>query len=803
MDNEARSSAPSGTSGTSTPSRTQAPPVPLYSGSSERQAVQVIQQAIHRPPSMAAQYLQQMYAAQQQHLMLQTAALQQQQQQQLSSSQLQSLATVQQATLSGGRQSSSPTGSVTQQSSVSQTSINLSTSPAATQLISRTQTSSSSGSGGLTQQTMLLGSSSPTLTTSQAQMYLRAQMLILTPTATVTAVQSDLPVVSSASSQSTVSQVQNLAVRTHQANTQSSGQNTSVKTSTQGQTLPASHPKMSLSPVKASPAPDSHSEGSKKGDSPGAEPRSGTINRLSATHHLIAPVYARPCIICKFWLADVSAPYPSMQPQALIKHQPLPLYTSPPAQKGNHHQLIIQQSSLPNRQVQPVAIQVSTQETPSSSQPCVSVQTQVSGASSPMSAQSQNCTVVSSSPSQPQQQTVVVSPQPPPSPTSPSQTIIIQPQTIVQAQTQALISSPVQQAGLTQATVIPSLLPPVSSPVVQSSTLPQTPLLSQTSVSQSPQLPLPPQTAPPSTSLTQLAHTPTATLQPLPLQSVQALAMQSEILTPGQMLVSQEELPAAEALVQMPFQSLSPPQTVAVNLQVQSSAQVEAPVVYQIESICQDELREDRIGNRTPTPPALSPPAAPVEHNEEMSERPENDTDPLDLQCVTTCGNASVIRSAADPSYVSSSPPCLQPAPVQTSCKPTSASLSSGAENRPPQAIVKPQILTHLIEGFVIQEGLEPFPVSRSSLLIENQAKVSKEQGIKQTSVEPPALIEMEQPENSTDSEMDDMITEEGIEDAVTKLLKCEFCGKMGYAHKFLRSKRFCSMSCAKRHMQL
>lgn len=54
---------------------------------------QVIQQALHRPPSTAAQYLQQMYAAQQQHLMLQTAALQQQH---LSSAQLQSLAAVQQ-----------------------------------------------------------------------------------------------------------------------------------------------------------------------------------------------------------------------------------------------------------------------------------------------------------------------------------------------------------------------------------------------------------------------------------------------------------------------------------------------------------------------------------------------------------------------------------------------------------------------------------------------------------------------------------------------------------------------------------
>lgn len=56
--------------------------------------VQVFQQALHRQPNTAAQYLQQMYAAQQQHLMLQTAALQQQHS--LSTAQLQSLAAVQQ-----------------------------------------------------------------------------------------------------------------------------------------------------------------------------------------------------------------------------------------------------------------------------------------------------------------------------------------------------------------------------------------------------------------------------------------------------------------------------------------------------------------------------------------------------------------------------------------------------------------------------------------------------------------------------------------------------------------------------------
>ncbi|MGH0128876.1 UNVERIFIED_CONTAM: hypothetical protein FKN15_036313 [Acipenser sinensis] len=144
----------------------------------------------------------------------------------------------------------------------------------------------------------------------------------------------------------------------------------------------------------------------------------------------------------------------------------------------------------------------------------------------------------------------------------------------------------------------------------------------------------------------------------------------------------------------------------------------------------------------------------------------------------------------ADPSYINSSPPpplspapppppppppppsplppTLLPAVVRSPSKPVPAGLP---ENKPPQAIVKPHILTHLIEGFVIQEGLEPFPVSRSSLLTEK--KQCEQQVMEPNSV---------------------------MEETVAELLKCEFCGKMGYAHKFLRSKRFCSKSCAKRY---
>lgn len=60
-------------------------------------------------------------------------------------------------------------------------------------------------------------------------------------------------------------------------------------------------------------------------------------------------------------------------------------------------------------------------------------------------------------------------------------------------------------------------------------------------------------------------------------------------------------------------------------------------------------------------------------------------------------------------------------APVMTSgngnANNNSNNSSSGGqhngESKVAQAIVKSHILTHLIEGFVIQEGAEPFPVSR------------------------------------------------------------------------------------------
>ncbi|KAM7005971.1 polyhomeotic-like protein 2b isoform 1-T1 [Tautogolabrus adspersus] len=305
----------SSSSSTTTAGR-QMPQISVYSGIPDRQTVQVFQQALHRQPNTAAQYLQQMYAAQQQHLMLQTAALQQHN---LSTAQLQSLAAVQQASIAAGRQSSSQNGTSSQQTGSTQATINLTTSPAAAQLISRAQSISSTPTS-ISQQAVLLGSpSSSTLTASQAQMYLRAQMaqqsnlvqvarslgravplspqLIFTPTATVTAVQSE---------SSTQNQVQNLAIR---------GQQGATTASSQTQTLQALSLKQSPVPIQpaslvknpsqgphASAAgktssSDGSSEGGKKGDGAAVtEVRAINMSRnvtAVSAQPLIAPAYTQ------------------------------------------------------------------------------------------------------------------------------------------------------------------------------------------------------------------------------------------------------------------------------------------------------------------------------------------------------------------------------------------------------------------------------------------------------------------------------------------------------------------------------
>ncbi|XP_077168104.1 polyhomeotic-like protein 2 isoform X2 [Paroedura picta] len=654
MDNE-QLQAPTPSSGagamtttttTTSNGRQTGPQISVYSGIPDRQTVQVIQQALHRQPNTAAQYLQQMYAAQQQHLMLQTAALQHQH---LSSTQLQSLAAVQQASLAANRQNSSSGNNGSVQTPPQQPTINLAASPAAAQLINRAQSvNSAAAASGIAQQAVLLGNASnPALTASQAQMYLRAQMLIFTPTATVAAVQPEGATPTTQPS-TTTAQVQNSALRTQQTVTQG-------LTSSPSQQLPT----LAMKPApnnSGNPSASSASQGKAAGLAPGTKgglaehaqdqfrkgeagggggsngPAGGSDGRGIAATRTVTPVTNHPLI---------APAYSPLQAHQLVQQKPM------------QHQFVIQQQQLqPRPQLHPPQLQAV---------PAPGLQAQAHSQSQP---------------------------------------------------------------------------PPAHQPQYQSS----------------------------------------GQHKPGPNQASQHSAHPSGSPAAGQQRTegSPPSRPAGclNHAAQRKFQHAS-----AVILQLQPSA-----------GTPQENSRKDAFpGEKSSTEPQSGQPP----HLLQTTSTPPSA--PPEAQA-SECTGAPSNEAGQDRVH----PPPDTSSPGMTSGNGSSASTVTGTapqngENKPPQAVVKPQILTHVIEGFVIQEGAEPFPVGRSSLLVGNLKK-KYAQGL--LAEKPP----QQDNTTTTDSEMEEPYLQESKEEGSPPKLKCELCGRLDFAYKFKRSKRFCSMACAKRY---
>uniref|UniRef100_A0A087YHG5 Polyhomeotic homolog 2a (Drosophila) n=1 Tax=Poecilia formosa TaxID=48698 RepID=A0A087YHG5_POEFO len=116
----------------------------------------------------------------------------------------------------------------------------------------------------------------------------------------------------------------------------------------------------------------------------------------------------------------------------------------------------------------------------------------------------------------------------------------------------------------------------------------------------------------------------------------------------------------------------------------------------------------------------------------------------------------------------------------------TNSSQHNGDSKAAQQAIDKSQILTHLIEGFVIQEGAEPFPVERPSFSIESLRRRAENS-------------KMDGPSSKVNSKVHLCVLSE-LKAQQEPMLTCELCGKVDFAYIFKRSKRFCSTVCAKRY---
>uniref|UniRef100_A0AAY4F0G8 Polyhomeotic-like protein 3 n=1 Tax=Denticeps clupeoides TaxID=299321 RepID=A0AAY4F0G8_9TELE len=166
----------------------------------------------------------------------------------------------------------------------------------------------------------------------------------------------------------------------------------------------------------------------------------------------------------------------------------------------------------------------------------------------------------------------------------------------------------------------------------------------------------------------------------------------------------------------------------------------------------------------------------------------------------TSPAQSCVIQPSNGPTMSNGPPTVISPSLDKNLGQSPPSSFSSAVEEQHKAGTAKPVILTHLVEGFIIQEGLEPFPVSRSSLMVAS-VKESEEEGVNgHKGEELLSLVDSAgSQDNSSDSDAGDTVPDNEFEERQNDMLQCEFCRKKGHPRTFLRSRRFCSNSCAKR----
>ncbi|KAM9389338.1 polyhomeotic-like protein 1 isoform 3-T3 [Phaethornis superciliosus] len=809
-ESEQNSSSTSGSSSSGGSTRPQISQMSLY----ERQAVQALQ-ALQRQPN-AAQYFHQ--------FMLQ---------QQLSSAQLHSLAAVQQATIAASRQASSPNTSTPQQTTTTQASINLATTSAA-QLISRSQSVSSPSATTLTQSVLLGNTTSPPLNQSQAQMYLRvnrtlgrnvplASQLILMPNGAVAAVQQEVPPTQSPGVHADTDQVQNLAVRSQQtsatnAQLQGSAQKASLPGSSQASGLPqptSTGQTLSVAQTSSGSAGQSLnlSQGAAGSNSVSggvvASAGSQTSTGLSQTSS------AGAAGSCQRKGTGVVQPLPIAAAQAVTVSQGSQSETDNVATKKGETDSSGQQtvgmnltrtatpapsqtliSSATYTQIQPHSLIQQQQQIHLQKQVVIQQQIAIHHQQQFQHRQSQllhTATHLQLAQQQQQQQAPSLTQQQhqaqpsqqqaPPQNQQQAQTIVVQP--MLQSQPQPVQLQ--QDSHCQSATKSPV---PIQSKSLVTSIKP--PQLGPTKMSASQQPP---------------PHIPVQVVGTRQQGSGQAQALglaQIAAAVPTSRGMPAVVQPVSQAHAASPSSSSSsapassqeaPPLTTGVNLaQVQGTAHMvkspaSSPVVAQMPAAFY--MQSVQLPGKSQTL-AVKRKAESEEEKEEspsvtallpVRSSPVTDS-PKNMEEKSGLGDKSDPAAIADPNTTSSEAPSVTPTSAPT---PNLAMVSRQmGDSKPPQAIVKPQILTHIIEGFVIQEGAEPFPVGCSQLLKESEKPLQGE-----APSGPSENLSSNSPgEDSASVELDKK----------ANLLKCEYCGKYAPATQFRGSKRFCSMTCAKRY---
>uniref|UniRef100_A0A8C3MJ53 Uncharacterized protein n=1 Tax=Geospiza parvula TaxID=87175 RepID=A0A8C3MJ53_GEOPR len=814
-ESEQNSNSTSGSSSSGGSTRPQISQMSLY----ERQAVQALQ-ALQRQPN-AAQYFHQ--------FMLQ---------QQFNSAQLHSLAAVQQATIAASRQASSPNTSTSQQTTTTQASINLATTSAA-QLISRSQSVSSPSATTLTQSVLLGNTTSPPLNQSQAQMYLRPQLgnllqvnrtlgrnvplasqLILMPNGAVAAVQQEVPPTQSPGVHADTDQVQNLAVRSQQtsatnAQLQGCAQKTALPGSSQASGLPqaaSTGQSMAVAQASSSGAAQSlnlsQAAAGSNGVSGGVVATGGSQPSMALSQSSSAGAAGS----CQRKGTGVVQPLPVAAAQAVTVSQGSQTETENAAAKKGDTDSGGQQtvgmnltrtatpapsqtliSSATYTQIQPHSLIQQQQQIHLQKQVVIQQQiaihqqqfqhrqSQLLHTATHLQLAQQQQQQQAASLTQQQQQAQPPQQQAPPQNQQQAQTLVVQP--MLQSQPPHL---QLQQDSPCQ--------PATKSPVpIQSKSL-VTPIK-------------PPQLGPAKMSATQQPppHIPVQVVgtrqqgsgqaQALGLAQIAAAVPTSRGMPAVVQPVSQTHAASPSSSSAPASSQEAPPLTTGVNLaQVQGTAHMvkspasspvvaQMPAAFYMQSVQlpgksqtlavkrkaeSEEEKEEPAGVTTLVPARSSPVTDNPKNMEEKS------------------GLGAKLAHACAVNFPDNSDPGAIPPPTSASTPNLALVSRQMGDSKPPQAIVKPQILTHIIEGFVIQEGAEPFPVGCSQLLKESEKP-----------------LQGDAPSGQNENLSSNSLGEDNASmelDKKANLLKCEYCGKYAPASQFRGSKRFCSMTCAKRY---
>ncbi|KAJ8000042.1 hypothetical protein DPEC_G00200710 [Dallia pectoralis] len=713
-----------GSTGGTTPSGVNTRPSQMNSMSLyERQAVQALQ-ALQRQPN-AAQYFQQ--------LMLQ---------QQINSAQLQNLAAVQQATLAASRQSSTPTNSTSQTTSTSVTSVNVTTSGGGALTTTRTIGPVSSATSTISQSVLLGGSSA-----GQGQMYLRVNRSLRSPlssqfifmpgstaaVATVTQQQQQQEVTpTSSSNQSDNDQVQNLALRCV-----SSPKAVGIKTELAD--------RATYSLIQSSPQQFHQSA-----------PQS-SIKPNQQQHHIKIPTYTQSSNASLSSLNLKTSSHPSTNPSSIPLSQLLlsgpkfarggALGAATPASSATHILVPTSGASTQGRGYQMGGGAAAAAKPTVSAQTLVVQPLQKSAASAANDRGGQGNGPVP-----------------------------------IQPKTQQSLRMPLQLPSRNPPPILPA--PPASAAQPPPHIPVQIVGARQSSVGNPQALALVhARNACSHDGATILGSTSSASL----LTMVASIASRDAgAIGRGAGLKSlqsaQEAPPLAHISHVLVQANQSPALNPGPNGSLATSASSQAGAVGTPPALSRSTLALPPPSVETSTASSAvtangeltcpQPPEGKSMKRKSDSTPADDEDGPPPLHLVAARDNSQALAdTAVETGAVETGPGPLSPSPSPSTSPALLLSRMGGGHGErapPPQAVVKPHVLTHLIEGFVIHEGAEPFPVIGPMK-------------------EPPDMA-IENPDESHPKAVN------------AAVLKCEFCKNFAPARQFRGTKRFCSLTCSKRY---